>query len=127
MERLNRVRQAMISLALIIAVVLICGLAAKVANAEEGFATIYSDSFQGKKMSNGEPYDKDKLTASHKKYPFGSNVKVTSAANGRSIVLKVTDRMSQKNPAVIEITPRAASELGLAKTGKPKVKLEKEQ
>lgn len=96
-------------------------------SSEEGLANLYSDSFQGKKMANGEPYDKNKLTASHKTHPFGTKVKVTNIDSGKSVVVTVTDRMAQKNPAVIDVTRRAAEELGFAKAGKAKVKLEAEK
>lgn len=96
-------------------------------SSEEGLANFYSDSFQGKKMANGEPYDKNKLTASHKTHPFGTKVKVTNIDSGKSVVVTVTDRMAQKNPAVIDVTRGAAEELGFAKAGKAKVKLEAEK
>jgi len=94
---------------------------------EEGWANFYSDNFHGKKMSNGELYDKDKLTASHKKYPFGTKVKVTNLENKKSVVVTVTDRMAPKNPAVIDVTRRAAEELDFIKSGKVKVKVEPEK
>jgi rare lipoprotein A len=91
---------------------------------EEGVANFYSDKFQGKKTASGEVYDKDGLTASHKKIPYGTKVKVTNVENGKSIVLTVNDRMAASNPAVIDVTRRAAEELGFVKAGKAKVKLE---
>ena len=111
---------------LILALSLTSG-AAFAQSSEEGLANFYSDSFQGKKMANGEPYDKNKLTASHKTHPFGTKVKVTNIDSGKSVVVTVTDRMAQKNPAVIDVTRRAAEELGFAKAGKTKVKLETEK
>lgn len=96
-------------------------------SSEEGLANFYSDSFQGKKMANGEPYDKNQLTASHKTHPFGTKVKVTNIDSGKTVVVTVTDRMAQKNPAVIDVTRRAAEELGFVKAGKAKVKLEAEK
>jgi rare lipoprotein A len=103
-----------------------CGFALA-QSAEEGLANFYSDVFQGKKMANGEPYDKNKLTASHRKHPFGTKVKVTNLENSKSVVVTVTDRMSQKNPAVIDVSRRAAEELGFAKSGKTRVKVETEK
>ena len=95
--------------------------------AEEGIANFYSQKFQGKKTASGEVYDKDALTASHKKYPFGTKVKVTNIENGKSVVVTVNDRMNKSNPAVIDVTRHAAEELGFTKTGKTKVKLEVEK
>jgi rare lipoprotein A len=92
--------------------------------AEEGVANFYSDKFQGKKTASGEVYDKNGLTASHKKLPYGTKVKVTNVDNGKSVVVTVNDRMRPSSPAVIDVTRRAAEELGFAKAGKAKVKLE---
>lgn len=93
-------------------------------SSEEGIANFYSDSFQGKKTSSGGVYDKNGLTASHKKHPFGTKVKVTNIESGKDVVVTVTDRMGRKNPAVIEVTRRAADELGFTKAGKARVKLD---
>jgi rare lipoprotein A len=121
-----KMRQANILVAAaMLAMLLNCGIASAQA-AEEGVANFYSDAFHGKKMANGEPYDKNKLTASHKKHPFGTKLKVTNMENSKSVVVTVTDRMAQKNPAVIDVTRRAAEELGFVKVGKTRVKVETE-
>jgi len=91
---------------------------------EEGTANFYSDKFEGKKTASGAVYDKNGLTAAHKKLPYGTKVKVTNVANGKSIVVTVNDRMGASNPAVIDVTRRAAEELGFVDSGKAKVKLE---
>jgi len=94
--------------------------------AEEGVANFYSDKFQGKKTASGAVYDKNKLTASHKTLPYGTKVRVTNVENGKSVVVTVNDRMKPGNAAVIDVTRRAAQELGFAKAGKANVKLEVE-
>jgi len=112
-----------IAVAVVFFVVLgMAGIAA--AQSEEGVANFYSDSFQGKKTSSGEPYDKDGLTAAHKKLAYGTKLKVTNVANGKSVVVTVNDRLGASSPAVIDVTRRAAEELDFVKTGKAKVKLE---
>jgi rare lipoprotein A len=90
----------------------------------EGLANFNSDKFEGKKTASGEVYDKNALTASHKKLPYGTKVKVTNVDNGKSVVVTVNDRMAASNPAVIDVTRHAAEELGFVKSGKAKVKLE---
>jgi|SRR4030095_4754997 rare lipoprotein A len=126
MKRHDRKRQASILIAAVmLAMLFMCGLALA-QSAEEGLANFYSDKFQGKKMANGEPYDKNKLTASHKKHPFGTKLKVTNMENSKTVVVTVTDRMTQKNPAVVDVTRRAAEELGFVKAGKARVKVETE-
>ena len=94
---------------------------------DEGIANFYSDKFQGKKTASGAIYDKNKLTASHKTLPYGTKVRVTNLDNGKSVVVTINDRMKPGNPAVIDVTRRAAQELGFAKAGKAKVKLETEK
>ena len=94
---------------------------------EEGIANFYSDKFQGKKVASGEVYDSKGLTASHKTHPFGTKLKVTNVENGKSVVVTVNDRMKKSNRAVIDVTRHAAEELGFAKAGKAKVKLEVEK
>lgn len=98
--------------------------AAAAQTAETGTAKFYNDKFQGKKTSSGEKYDKDALTAAHKKLAYGTKVKVTNVANDKSVVVTVNDRLSGKSSTVIDVSRKAAEELGFAKTGKAKVKLE---
>jgi len=95
--------------------------------AEEGIANFYSDKYQGKKLASGEKYDKNKLTASHKTLAFGTKVKVTNLDNGKSVVVTINDRMKKSNPAVIDVTRKAAQDLDFVKAGKTKVKLEPEK
>ena len=94
------------------------------AQTEQGVANFYGDQFQGKKTASGEVFDKNGLTAAHKKLPFGTKVKVTNVDNGKSVVVTVTDRMAASSPAVIDVTRRAAEELDFVKTGKAKVKVD---
>ena len=95
--------------------------------AEGGVANFYSDKFQGKKVASGDAYDKTKLTASHKTLAFGTKVKVTNLDNGKSVVVTINDRMKKSNPAVIDVSGKAAEDLGFTKSGKAKVKLEVEK
>ena len=95
--------------------------------AEEGTARFYSDKFEGKQTASGEVYSKNGMTASHKKLPYGTKVKVTNVENGKSVVVTVNDRMATSSKAVIEVTRHAAEELEFAKAGKAKVKLDVEK
>jgi len=91
---------------------------------EEGTATFYSSKFEGKKTASGEAYDKTGLTAAHKSYAYGTKLRVTNLANGKSAVVTVNDRLSRFSKSVIEVTPRVASSLGFAKSGRARVKVE---
>jgi rare lipoprotein A len=52
---------------------------------------------------------------------------VTNLDNGKSVVVTINDRMKKSNPAVIDVTRKAAEDLGFVKAGKAKVKLEVEK
>jgi rare lipoprotein A len=121
--RIGTRRLAIVTLLVTLAAIATMSLAAA-QTAEEGVANFYSDKFEGKKTASGQVYDKNALTASHKKLPYGTKVKVTNVENGKSVVVTVNDRMGASNPAVIDVTKRAAEELGFVQTGKAKVKLE---
>lgn len=95
----------------IISLSLISGVAA----AETGYAVHYSDKFQGRKTANNEIFDQNGLTAAHKKFPYGTKVKVTNLEN---------DRMRTRNRNLIDVTKRAAEELGFVKKGRARVSLE---
>lgn len=109
--------------AILVMLSIVTALGVAVAQTEEGIAHHYSDKFEGKKTASGEIYDKAKLTAAHKKLPMGTKVKVTNVANNKSVVVTINDRMGASSKAVIDVTPRAAEELGF-KGGEVKVKLE---
>ena len=92
-------------IAVVMLVVVGTAVMAAAQSAEEGVASFYSDNFQGKKTASGEAYDKNGLTAAHKKLAYGAKVKVTNVANGKSVVVTVNDRMAASNPAVIDVAP----------------------
>ena len=123
MKNLFTAKQLAVVIAILsLATVSIYGIAT--AQTEEGIANFYSDKFQGKKTASGAVYDKNKLTASHKTLPYGTKVRVTNLENGKSVVVTVNDRMKPGSPVVIDVTRRAAQDLGFAKAGKAKVKVE---
>ena len=125
MSALVKTYQLRIMAIVVLIAVPLLGVAAA-QTSEEGVANFYSDKFEGKKTASGDAYDKNALTASHKKLPFGTKVKVTNVENSKSVVVTVNDRMAASNPAVIDVSRRAAEELGFAESrgGKTKVKLE---
>ncbi len=91
---------------------------------ESGIAAYYSNVFQGRKTASGQRYDKNKLTAAHRTYPFGTQLKVTNQENGKSIEVKVNDRGPTTPGRIIDLSRRAAKELGYLKKGLADVTLE---
>lgn len=55
-------------------------------------ASYYAEKFNGRRTASGKKYDSSKLTAAHKKLPFGTIVKVTNISNGKSVIVEITDR-----------------------------------
>ncbi len=89
-----------------------------------GNASFYADKFIGKKTANGEIFSQDKLTCAHNTYPFGSKVRVTNLKNGKSVVLRVNDRLHHRNPRLVDLSKAGAAKLGFKKAGIIKVKVE---
>ena len=47
-----------------------------------GKASYYSNDLHGRKMSNGERYDRNDFTCAHRTLPFGTRLRVTNTKNG---------------------------------------------
>jgi rare lipoprotein A len=106
-------------------VVLLLILAAS-ANAQElGLASVYSPKFQSKFTANGESFSHSELTASHRKLPFGTMVKITRTDNGRAVTVRITDRGPFVNGYVTNLSQAAALKIGmLGENTEARVKME---
>ncbi|HEU4940742.1 MAG TPA: septal ring lytic transglycosylase RlpA family protein [Candidatus Eisenbacteria bacterium] len=89
-----------------------------------GYASFYNRSFEGRRTASGERYDRHRLTAAHRTLPFGSRVRVTNLENGASVVLEVNDRGPFRKGRVIDVSERAARELGFYRAGTARVRVE---
>ena len=89
-----------------------------------GRASYYAHRFDGHRTASGRVYDENELTAAHRTLPFGSTVRVTNLANQRSVVVTVTDRGPFVRNRVIDLSRRAASQLGFLRKGITNVRLE---
>ena len=74
-------------------------------------------------MSDGTRYHKDSLTCAHKRYPLGTMLKVTNIKNGKSVVVKVTDRCTSRR--IIDLSYAAAKEIDIIAAGVATVRVEK--
>lgn len=84
---------------------------------ERGKASFYSKRMQGRKMSSGLRYHNDSLYCAHKKHPFGTLLKVVNKRNGKSVIVKVTDRGPFGRGRVVDLSWRAAKELDMIAAG----------
>ena len=78
---------------------------------EEGNASWYGVPFHGRHASNGEIYDMYKLTAAHRTLPFETMVRVTNLNNGKSTVVRITDRGPFVDNRIIDLSLAAAREV----------------
>ena len=88
-----------------------------------GSASYYAAQFDGRRTASGERFDNDEMTAAHRTLPFGSRVRVTNTANGRSVVVRINDRGPFTRGRMIDVSRAAAVELGLVARGHGEVEL----
>ena len=89
--------------------------------ASDGLASFYAD---GARTANGEKFDPHELTAAHPSLPFGTRLRVTNVATGRSVIVRVNDRGPFVPGRVVDVSYSAAETLGIVGRGIAKVKLD---
>jgi rare lipoprotein A len=94
------------------------------AQVQTGIASFYADKFEGRLTASGEKYKHNKATAAHKFLPFGTKVKVTNTANGKSVIVRVNDRGPYIEGRIIDLSRSAAEELAFTTQGLADVKVE---
>jgi len=67
---------------------------------------------------------KGELTAAHNRLPLGTLVRVTHLANGKSVVVRITDRGISKRGALIDLCKEAAEKLDILREGSAREQLE---
>ena len=91
---------------------------------ETGYASYYADRYHGKKTASGELYRNNLNSAAHMELPFGSMVRVTNLANGKSVVAKVNDRGAFKSGRIIDLSKSAFGSIANIRDGIVKVKVD---
>lgn len=91
---------------------------------EEGVASWYGVPYHGRKASNGEIYDMEKMTAAHRTLPFESIVRVTNLKNGKQAEVRIIDRGPFVEGRVIDLSHAAAREIDMVGMGIAPVRLE---
>src|SRR5262249_52233507 len=100
------------------------GLAARARPVQERVAGYHRNGDDGGvRTANGEGFNERALTAAHRTLPFGTRVRVTNVASGRSVTVRINDRGPFIDGRVIDVSPAAAEELGMVGRGVTKVKL----
>ena len=91
---------------------------------QRGIASWYGKKFHGQKTSIGEPYDMFSMTAAHPTMAIPSYARVTNPVNGRSVVVRVTDRGPFHADRIMDLSYAAAHRLGYINNGSTLVEVE---
>ena len=91
---------------------------------QTGEASWYGAQHQGKRTASGEIFDQRLFTAAHRTLPFGSKIKVTNLANGKSVEVEINDRGPFVEDRIIDLSQAAAKALEMLQSGKTTVRLE---
>lgn len=92
---------------------------------EKAHASYYHDKFNGIKTASGKKFDNNKLTAAHKKLPFGTKLKITNVLNKKSVIIEVTDRGPFVKGREIDLSKKAFMDIASNKnSGAINVKIE---
>jgi rare lipoprotein A len=78
--------------------------------------------------ASGIPFDMNAMVAAHPSYPFGTLLRVTNLANGRSTRVRILDRgpapQPQPDGIIIDLSRKPAEVLGFIQQGHARVRLE---
>lgn len=77
-----------------------------------GTASWYGKQHQGRKMANGQRFDRHKFTAASWDFPLGTMIRVVNLRNGESVVVRVTDRGPDRRlHRIVDLSEAAAAKL----------------
>lgn len=91
---------------------------------QTGVASYYGAEFHGRRTASGTIYHKNAYTAAHRTLPFGTLVRVTNLDNGRTVVVRITDRGPHRRGRVIDLSRRAAKEIDMIRSGTARVRID---
>ncbi|MBH8558600.1 septal ring lytic transglycosylase RlpA family protein [Hymenobacter negativus] len=84
---------------------------------QSGLGSYYADKFNGRPTASGSTYRPGQMTAAHNTLPFGTLIRVTNTRNGRSVDVTVTDRGPHTKGYIVDVSRRAAVQLGIIEAG----------
>jgi len=101
----------------------LCAAMTLCAPAHAGKASWYGPGFHGRLTASGERFDQHAATCAHRSLDFGTLVRISNLANGRSAVCRVNDRGPFSEGRVIDVSRAVAARLGMIKAGTAHVHL----
>ena len=88
-------------------------------------SSFYADKYHGRKAADGSIFRQDKLTCASNKHKLGDSLRITNVKNGKSVDVKVTDRLHPNYGHRIDLSKRAFKQIAELKTGIISVEIEK--
>ncbi len=88
---------------------------------QKGLASWYGREFQGSITASGERFDMNKMTAAHRKLPFGTRLLVKNFDNGKSVKVVINDRGPYRDGRILDLSFSAAKKLNMIKDGETNV------
>jgi len=88
-----------------------------------GTASYYAAKFQGRHTSNGEKLDNEAYTCASY-LPYDTWVRVTNLRNGKSVLVRVTDRFRPGGRHLVDLTLRAAKDIDMVRFGIARIRME---
>ncbi len=89
-----------------------------------GKARWYGEFFHGRPTASGESFDMYALTAAHRTLPLGTLARIVNLDNGKTVVVRINDRGPFDDVHVIEVSRKAAQQLGMLEKGTAQVRIE---
>jgi rare lipoprotein A len=80
-------------------------------------ASYYGGVFNGKLMANGTKFNSNAMTAAHRKFPFGTVLKVVNLRTNQWVYVTVTDRGPFVKSRELDLSYAAAKRLGILSAG----------
>lgn len=84
---------------------------------KNGHASYYADKLNGRRTASGKRFDNNKYTAAHRNLKFGTRLRVTNEANGKSVIVEVNDRGPFTKGRDIDLTKKAFMEIASSRYG----------
>jgi rare lipoprotein A len=84
---------------------------------QRGEAAYYASAFDGRRTASGARFDSNRLTAAHRRLPFGTRVEVTNENNGRRVIVTINDRGPYTRGRIIDLSRRAAEKIDMVRSG----------
>jgi len=89
-----------------------------------GRASWYGRPFHGRRTASGEVYNMYETTAAHRTVALGTHALVTNLNTGRAVQVRINDRGPMVRGRVLDLSYKAAQEIGMIAAGSTQVKIE---